>query len=179
MWTDISSIKKFISEEDIRYLEIRNISETSTKSVVFTAKYLTNLENFDDGNIGIKNIDLSSAFVEVFLAHKTLVFFADSLDLSDASSITNKYSFKLGNSNTIPLAAPDSDNYRDFLGEIVSSLLDIGEKVAYFYKDKDGFHSLVLTDSSKYSKTKLKYAITMVAKAYNVVIVKDCGIFKI
>ncbi|MCL2567594.1 MAG: hypothetical protein FWE18_05855 [Alphaproteobacteria bacterium] len=175
MFKNTTDIKKFILEEDILYLEIRSITNKNTKSVVFTAKYLLNnldsffSENFNDSNISIKNIDISSGFLEVFLAHKTLVFFAQSLDLLESSTNANKYSFNiLNDNNENPLAAPHEDIYRDFMGEISSSLLDIGEKPAYFYKDSHFFRSLVLQESSIYSKEKLKYAISMVAKAYNI-----------
>ncbi|MDR0484468.1 MAG: hypothetical protein LBH40_04260 [Alphaproteobacteria bacterium] len=175
MFASTEDLAKFILAENIIHLEIRSITKTSTKSVVFTANYaINNLDflknNFNDNNISITNIDLNSSFVEVFLAHKTLVLFAESLQLLNHLSF-NKYSFAIvDNNNNTPLSSPEVDNYRDFIGEISSSLLDIGEKVAYFYKDNNNLHSLVLQESSKYSKEKIRYAISMVAKAYNITV---------
>lgn len=183
VFKNIEEIKKFIEQENIVNLDIRSISKEGINCVTFNARLVDKIlgEKFEDENISISGIDLTSSFVEVFLAHKTLVFFADDMysypEGTRRYGVEIKYSFAITDNKVDFWASPDRDNYRDFVGEVVSSLHDINEKVTYFYCDEDNLHSIALQNSSKYSLEKVKYAILMVAKAYNVSIDKSRGVF--
>lgn len=175
MFKNIDEIKKFIVEENIVNIDIRSITNQGVKSVVFNA-VLSSLEDL----LKSKNIilDFNSSFMEVFLAHKTLVVFTETLELLEKVE-SNSFSFAILNNEVDILATPERDNYRDFVGEVVSALGDMGEEFSYFYADADNMYTIVLNTNTKYSLEKVKYAIQMVAKAYNVDIDKTKGVFKL
>lgn len=185
MFKNIDDIKKIIEEEDIINIDVRNISDDGVKCVTFCSRFVINnldfffMKGYRSRELILGNLDLSSAFMEVFLAHKTLVFFADDMHHSNDQSYEkeNKYNFAIIDNITPYWATPEQDNYRDFVGEVVSSLKDMGEKIRYFYADKDNMYSIILDSESKYSLEKVKYAILMVAKAYNININETKGVF--
>ncbi len=183
MIENFENIKKFIQEESIVNLDVRSIDKGVVKTITFSIDYINKIfedffvkEVFNKDGIFIKNLDILSVFTEIFLAHKTLVIFSDELKVNLSEQI--KYSFSIiDDDKFLPLSSPDKNKYRDFVGEIFSALFDINEKGKYFYCDIGNLHSIVLQNNNQYSLEKVKYAIKMVAKAYNISIDKTKGIF--
>ncbi len=187
MFTTHNSLKEFIISEDVKNIDIRAINMLDNKwySISLPANSFTYRvfeEDFSYGDLHLSQMDISRSFIDIFMAHKTLVFLTElqNVKLKESAYQIKHATYNLGFviisdgfDNMHAFASALEDTNRDFIGEIVSAIQSIGVKIDYFHKGAGNFYNFVISIDDEMIKhvdniQKVKYAITMVARAYHV-----------
>ncbi len=203
--TEIFEHKELLSiieENEITTIDLRiatkNNDEINWITISYPVKSLNLEKFFKNSDIqefnpiirgqkrSVATLNIQEAFIDLFLAHKTLVFLTHDKELYtlqefQAKNATLYFEFELHTdteSNMFVL-----DVYRDVRGEIVAAMLDMGIKVVSHYQTYTLSHCIIVNftgDLRTYIelKYKIRYIISMIANTYNIVLNTNKGVMK-
>jgi glutamine synthetase len=167
----INKIKSIVTELEIFNIDIRYINNNPPNN--FCGVSFSKL-NFDFNLLtSLKIIDF---FVDPFLSHKTLAIIVENFLYSPNKDITSII-FQVETEGTTSIDTnynfimPPYDTPRDFRGEIMMALEEIGiVTISHHHGNIQNQQVINIKEANTVAISKVIYAIHMVAKAYNVTI---------
>ncbi len=167
----INKIKSIINDLEIFNIDIRYIKNNAPEHLFGVSFSKLNF----DFNL-LNSLKIIDFFVDPFLSHKTMAIIVENFLYSPNNDITSIV-FQVKTEETTPIDTnynfimPPYDTPRDFRGEIIMALEEIGIVTdSHHHGNIKNQQVINIKEANTVAISKVIYAIHMVAKAYNVVV---------